>query len=185
VQDVSMFNWRLMVIRYADLSPNAKYLALYLSTYMNEWGDNCFPSIQRIIHETGLSKPTVCKHLSILRESGWLVSQKKGFDGQGWAHNQYYPNIPEKVVKEFNHLYEGGKTDSERRLNEQQKAVKLFDHYLSKNLSNNYPRENYEKLSTIPKTNAWSEWESWGKKNKIPAKRGEDLGAYVARLKDL
>ena len=181
--DISMFNWRLMIIRYADLPPNAKYLALHLSTYMNEWGDNCFPSIQRIVHETGLSKPTVCKYLGVLRDTDWLTAQKKGFDGQGWAHNQYYPNIPEKAVKEFNHLSEGGKTESIRRLNSDKKAVKLFDHYLSKDLLKNSPRGFGKQMTKRPSTGAWSEWDSWGKSNGITPKIGEDMGTYVARLK--
>jgi len=185
LMDISMFNWRLMIIRYSRLQANAKYIAIYLSTYMNEWGDNCFPSIERIVSETGLSKPTVCKYLGELRDADWLESRKKGFDGQGWAHNQYYPNIPKKAVKELNQLQEGGKTESKRRLNSGEKAVKLFDHYLSKDLTNNSPRGNNHKLSKRPSTGSWGEWESWGKKNGIKAKPGEDMGSYVARLKGI
>jgi len=183
LMDISMFNWRLMIIRYADLPPNAKYLAIYLSTYMNEWGDNCFPSIERITHETGLSKPTVCKYLGELRESDWLESRKKGFDGQGWAHNQYFPNIPKKAVKEFNQLQEGGKTESKRRLNSDEKAVKLFDHYLSKDLTKDLSKGKSCNYSKRPSTGSYAEWESWGKTNGIMAKRGEDMHSYIARLK--
>jgi len=174
-----------MIIRYSRLPANAKYLAIYLSTYMNEWGDNCFPSIERITHETGLSKPTVCKYLAVLRDDDWLESKKRGFDGQGWAHNQYYPNIPKKVVKELNQLMEGGKTDSKRRLNSDDKAVKLFDHYLSKDLSKLSIQGEKSGLSKKPSTGAWSEWEAWGKENGIQPKIGEDFGSYVARLKVL
>ena len=172
-----MFNWRLMVIRHSDLPANAKYLAIYLSTYMNEWGDNCFPSIQRIIHETGLSKPTVCKYLAELRDNDWLESRKKGFDGQGWAHNQYFPNIPKKAVKLVNQLQEGGKNGSKRRLNSDEKAVKLVDHYLSKEKNCNFSKK--------PSTKSWDELAAWGKANGILAKRGESMSEYIARLKNL
>jgi len=182
--DISMYNWRLMIIRYSKLPAYAKYIAIYLSTYMNEWGDNCFPSIERIVHETGLSKPTVCKYLAELRDNDWLESKKKGFDGQGWAHNQYYPNIPQKVVKELNQLSEGGKAESKRRLNSDEKAVKLVDHYLSKDLSKVTIQGRKKcKLSKRPSTNAWSAWVAWGKTNSIQPKIGEDLGSYVSRLK--
>ncbi len=91
---------------------------------MNEWGDNCYPSIARICYETGLSKPTVIKYLQSLKDEGWLTAKKKGFDGQAWAHNQYYPNVPEKAVKDVNHLTEGGKAPLPRRLSSLTKAVK-------------------------------------------------------------
>ena len=119
----SIFNWRILIFK-SGLPANAKYIGCYLSTWMNEWGDNCYPSIARISHETGLSKPTVIKYVHVLQAEGWLEAQKKGFDGQAWAHNQYYPNIPEKAVKEVNHQQEGGKPALPRRLNSEQKAVK-------------------------------------------------------------
>jgi DNA-binding transcriptional regulator YhcF (GntR family) len=90
---------------------------------MNEHGDNCYPSIKRICHETGLSNKTVIKYVQVLREQGWLETQKKGFDGQAWAHNQYYPNIPKKVVEELHHVNEGSVTEGERQCISGQKAV--------------------------------------------------------------
>ncbi len=119
----SIYNWRILVFK-SDLPANAKYIGCYLSTYMNEHGDNCYPSIARICHETCLSKPTVIKYIQVLRDGEWLETKKKGFDGQAWAHNQYYPNIPKKVVKEINQLTEGGKAPLQRRLTSGQKAVK-------------------------------------------------------------
>jgi len=119
----SIYNWRILIFK-SDLPANAKYIGCYLSTYMNEHGDNCYPSIARICHETCLSKPTVIKYIQVLRDGEWLETKKKGFDGQAWAHNQYYPNIPHKVVKEINQLSEGGKAPLPRRLTSGQKAVK-------------------------------------------------------------
>lgn len=128
---LSVYNWRILIFK-SNLPPNAKYIGCHLSTYMNEQGDNCFPSIARICSETGLSKPTTIKYIRVLNHEGWLLTKKKGFNGQAWAHNQYYPNIPknvmedinEKAVKEIYHLSEGGKTESRRRLNSEHKAVK-------------------------------------------------------------
>ena len=117
-----MFNWRILIYK-SDLPANAKYIGCYLSTWMNEHGNNCYPSIKRICHETCLSKKTVIKYLQILREYGWLETKKKGFDGQAWAHNQYFPNIPEKVVEELHHVNKGGVTEGQRRCNSGHKAV--------------------------------------------------------------
>lgn len=133
---VYMLNWRLVVIR-SNLPSNAKYLAIYLSTWMNEWGDNCYPSIKRISHETGLSEPTVVKYIQVLRTNGWLEAKKKGFDGQAWAHNQYYPNIPPEVLKEINHLDEGTKTEKGRHLNSHEKALKEVNTIFTDNSTEN------------------------------------------------
>lgn len=123
MKSFSVYNWRILIFK-SELPPNSKYVGCYLSTYMNEHGDNCYPSIKRICHETGLSKPTVIKYIQVMRDNGWLETAKKGFDGQAWAHNQYYPSVPEKVVKEIYHVDEGGKPPLPRRSISEHKAVK-------------------------------------------------------------
>jgi len=166
---VYMLNWRLVIIK-SELPSNAKFIALYLSTWMNEWGDNCYPSIARISHETGLSKPTVIKYIQVLRDQGWLESRKKGFDGQAWAHNQYYPNVPEKEVKEFNHLSEGGKTESKRRLNSQQKAVKEVNTRTTDNSTDNSTEVKAVVSRCYPpelNQDAWTEYIEYRKDSKM------------------
>lgn len=152
MKSLSVFNWRILIFK-SNLPPNAKYIGCYLSTYMNEQGDNCFPSIARICLETRLSKPTVIKYIQVLKQEGWLLTRKKGFKGQSWAHNQYYPNIPknvmdeihclqkEKAVKESNHLSERGKTESRRRLNSDHKAVKDVNTSSTNNSTDNSTEE--------------------------------------------
>jgi len=120
----SVFNWRILIFK-SDLPANAKYIGSYLMTYMDEHGNNCYPSIKRISAETSLTQPTVCKYIQVLRSEGWLETKKKGFDGQAWSHNQYYPNIPDNVLKELYRLNgKGTKTDTKRHLNSHHKALK-------------------------------------------------------------
>lgn len=152
MKSLSVFNWRILIFK-SNLPPNAKYIGCFLSTYMNEQGDNCFPSISRICLETGLSKPTVIKYIQVLKQKGWLLTKKKGFKGQSWAHNQYYPNIPknvmeeihclkkEKAVKDINRLSEGGETESIRRLNSEHKAVKEVNTSSTDNSTDNSTEE--------------------------------------------
>ena len=122
--------WRTMIFKHCDLPSSGKLVGAYLSTWMDEHGNNCYPSIKRISHETSLSEPTVCKYIAELRDTGWLNSQKKGYDGQDWARNQYYPLIPTQHIEDFTrHLtrfsasLEGTKTDRERHLNRPRKAL--------------------------------------------------------------
>jgi len=118
-----MYNWRMVALKYGNLPPNANFILLYLSTYMNQRGDSCYPSVITIAGETGLTKPTVIKYLNVLREKGWIISKSIG-KGHGWSHNQYYPMLPDNAVKEINRLNERGKTDSITRLNSSSNAVK-------------------------------------------------------------
>jgi len=113
----------MIALKHGNLPSNAVLILLYLSTYMNQRGDSCYPAVATICGETGLTKPTVIKYLNVLRDGGWVVSKSIG-SGQGWSHNQYYPIIPENVVKEINRLAEGGKTHSITRLNSSSNAVK-------------------------------------------------------------
>jgi len=123
--------WRNMIFKYSGLQSNAKLVGCYLSTWMDEHGNNCYPSVKRIAEETSLSEVTVCKYIAELRDNGWLTSIKYGYDGQQWARNQYYPQIPELHIVEFTrHLsrfsgsQKGTKAPLVRHLNSGGKALK-------------------------------------------------------------
>jgi len=120
-----------MIFKYSNLQANAKLVGCYLSTWMDEHGNNCYPSIKRISHETSLSEVTVCKYIAELRNTGWLTANKHGYDGQQWARNQYHPQIPEPHILEFTrHLSrfsasgKGTKAPMGRHLNSEGKALK-------------------------------------------------------------
>ena len=86
---MTCFSWVKLVLK-TDLPPNAKYLGLYLSTYMNLNQDMAFPSLKRIEGETGLAHATVLKWMDYLVESGWLAKQS----GSRTESNRYWINIP-------------------------------------------------------------------------------------------
>lgn len=87
--DMTCFNWVKLVLK-TDLNHHAKYLGLYLSTYMNLNQDMAFPSLKRIQGETGLGHATVLKYLDLLITEGWLVKQS----GTHIESNRYWINIP-------------------------------------------------------------------------------------------
>jgi len=62
---------------------------------MNEKGKGCFPSMATQAKNTGLSKPTIIKHLYIAEDEGFVQIKTHGYSGQKWARNEYtatYPN---------------------------------------------------------------------------------------------
>ena len=87
--DMTCFSWVKLVLK-TDINYHAKYLGLYLSTYMNLNQDMAFPSLKRIEGETGLGHATVLKYLDLLVSEGWLVKQS----GNRTESNRYWINIP-------------------------------------------------------------------------------------------
>jgi len=163
--DLSCFNW-VQLVKKSDLPANAKYLALYLGTFMNFEQDIAWPSQMRISNETGLSKPTVIKWLAYLDQSGWIIKRNrmKAVETAGGVQmrNEYLINVPEKVVKKLNDLHQGGKSDDERGLNESPKGVKQFN-------TNNNINNNINNICSIPFSDFWKVWPK--KVDKVDAER--------------
>lgn len=120
-----LFGWRSAVAsNHGPASPVTRHVLLTLSLYMSEKGDSCFPSVETLVKDTGLSKPTIIKHLAIAKKEGWLSISKHGFAGQKWARNDYEAKIPEAVKKLYHLAVESGKAENGRRLTSQRKVVK-------------------------------------------------------------
>lgn len=87
--DVTCFNW-IKLVQKSKLPSQAKYLAHYLSTYMNQNQDVAWPSQSRIKGETGLSHSTVLKYLNVLENSNWLIRER----GNSTTNTRYLINVP-------------------------------------------------------------------------------------------
>lgn len=97
------FNWIKFVLD-SEIPPLAKYICLYLATYMNAHQDVAWPSLSTISGQTGLSRPTIVKYLEYLNVKKWLIKTV----GNTKVHksNTYAISFPENVetlVKEINY----------------------------------------------------------------------------------
>ena len=106
------YTWRQSVIR-SSLPPTTRHLLLTLGCHMNDMGESCYPSIELLCEETGLSNRSVITHLKIAVSSGFISCEKHGFSGQRWARNEYKATFPPlnlgdentlKAVKEVHDL---------------------------------------------------------------------------------
>jgi len=144
VLDLSCFDW-VQLIKKSDLPANAKYLGLYLGTFMNHDNDVAWPSMKRISYETGLSIPTARKWLDYLDEKGWLIKKRavrQIFNPIGGTQkqNEYLANIPEDILRRVNDLLprlQGGKTVDVRGVNESSKGGKQLSPNNNRITSNN------------------------------------------------
>lgn len=141
-----IFSWRHAIVE-SDLPSTTRHVLLTLSLHMNDVGESCFPSIERIAKETGLSRMSVITHLHKARDAGWIKIGNHGFRGQRWRANEYFCNFPaeemnEKVVKEIdqadgkvvNLTKEGGQSDDA-------KVVKEVDTISTSNSTDNSTKE--------------------------------------------
>lgn len=88
-----LFTWRSAICK-SYLSSTTRHTLITLSLHMNELGESCFPSTAKLAEETGLSERSVCTHLEMAEDFGWLCREYKK-TGKDWKKTYYYPRIPE------------------------------------------------------------------------------------------
>lgn len=143
------FSW-VRAVSSADGPPKTttRHVLLALSLYMSTKGDSCFPSIDTLAADTGLSRKSVITHLQEAERLGWIARTKEPMPGKGkgWNRMTYVATAPQrfkvaKVVKEVHHEAEGGEPASEGGEPDGEKAVKEVHPMYSDDASNDAARE--------------------------------------------
>ena len=94
MEERKVWSWR-HAVQQSEIQSTTKLVLLNLSIYMNELGQDCFPSTKRQAKDTSLSEKAVCEHLDKAESFGFIKRSKHGFSGQGWSRNQYTAMYPE------------------------------------------------------------------------------------------
>lgn len=191
--DLSCFNW-VQLIKKTEMPANAKFVALYLATFMNAEHDIAWPSMKRISHETGLSTPTARKWLDYLDAQQWLTKRSKVREvmttGGPQLQNEYLINVPEDILRRVNDLLphlQGRKTVNQRGVNESPKGGKQFSPNNNRIITNNNLSEKGQKKSAKPKTlPPWSDDQAFvdlGLTLGLKPRAGEDWTPFKNRVK--
>ena len=178
--DFTCFNWIQIIKKHSDLSANARFLALYLNTYMNLEHDMAWPSLRTIANETRLCRNTVMKYLAELESEGYLIRGKSLFGGKGGGqtHNTYTINLPEKVVHDMNHLTQkGGACDDKRWFISEPKVVHVVP-------PNNNRITNNINDQKIPFWNDVKGWLKLGHSFQMVPRAGESWDSFRNRVKN-
>lgn len=88
------WSWRQQLLK-SGLPSTTRHVLLTLSCHVNDAGEPCYPTVEKLALETGLSKRVVMLHLENGKEQGWIKIERHGFSGQKWATNQYELSWPE------------------------------------------------------------------------------------------
>lgn len=89
-----LFTWRTGITE-SDLPPTTRHVLLTISLYMTEKGESGFPGMERLAHDTGLTRRAVGKHVQLAAKEGFIEIIKCTGEGQGWRRNYYVPCLPE------------------------------------------------------------------------------------------
>lgn len=87
----NVVNW-LEIIWLTDLPAEAKLIAAYFRSFMNDKQDVAWPGLKRIARETSMSEPRVKKYRQLLINDGWILVKKGGSGPKDT--NRYWANIP-------------------------------------------------------------------------------------------
>jgi hypothetical protein len=94
-----LFRWRkAFQSEDGPSSPVTRHCLLTLSTFMDEHGNNAFPSIATLAARTRLSERTVRTHLSLAATQGWIDRNLWREKGKDWANYRYSAVIPNKLI---------------------------------------------------------------------------------------
>lgn len=88
-----VWTWR-DAIRRTKAEPATKLLCYTLATYMSDTGRGCWPSVETLCDDTGMSARSITTHLAKAVEVGLLAtSRRKAPDGrlQGYKYHPMFP----------------------------------------------------------------------------------------------
>jgi hypothetical protein len=90
--------WQKAIVASA-LSATQRHVALTLALHMDAEGGSCWPSVQTLAAETGLSDRAVQKALAALGAAGFVAIDRLGGrrPGGGYVSNRYLATLPEGV----------------------------------------------------------------------------------------
>ncbi len=111
--------WLDLVEDTSSLPAPTRHLLLSLGRRMESDGTNCYPSTRTIAARTGMSERTVCTHLTLAEDEGWLKRSARGRGaGRAWRGHEYRPSVPPKVLKEVQHVGAKGTEGGSARIHE-------------------------------------------------------------------
>lgn len=90
-----VWTWR-DAIAQADIKPLTKLVLYTLANHMNDRGQVCWPSVETLMEQTGLSNRSVATHLALAVAAGFLEIERKHNDKGHRYRTWYTPCFPEQ-----------------------------------------------------------------------------------------
>lgn len=99
----------------SDLSPNGKLVAFAVRIFASSSGEDSKPSIDALVHLTGLSRQTVVNQLKNLEKQLLIIAERS----KGRGGNVYTLRIPERTIEELANVIDFENSLAARRLSDE------------------------------------------------------------------
>lgn len=192
-----LFDWRSAVAsKFGPEKPTTRFVLLTLALHMSPKGDSCWPSIDLLAEESGLSRRAVIEHLQLAEQNGWIAKRDRSTrSGQGWRRVEYFctiqPGIETRVRNDDSERgapgspAKGGDFDAEGGDRDSKKVVHQGHPSTSKNTTrgNQIPASAFALPDWI-REEVWKAYEEMRKKIRKPmTERARDL--IIKKLHDM
>lgn len=92
-----LFTWRSAICE-SDLQPMSRLVAFVLACHMSERGDSCFPKVETLAAEAGITPRSVSEHIARLVAAGYLGrSEHRRGPGRG-TRVEYVATCPDATT---------------------------------------------------------------------------------------
>ncbi|KZK80077.1 MarR family protein [Pseudovibrio sp. Ad46] len=85
----------LYEVSQSDLAANTRLMLFALSLFADRSGEGITASIGTLAERTGLSKPSVIKHLKSAEGAGWICVKRDEANGARIKRNEYSLKLPD------------------------------------------------------------------------------------------
>ncbi len=82
-------------VSQSDLAANTRLVLFALSLFANRVGEGVRASVGTLADRTGLSKPSVVKHLKLAEDADWISVKRFDANGTRLKRNEYSLKSPE------------------------------------------------------------------------------------------
>ena len=103
---MSNFNF-IKAVRQISMPPTTKLVAITLATYADYETGECYPSVQTLMGDTGLSNRAVIAHIKNIEKLGILIANRSN------GRRTYYRFDAEKLTKAVTEGHSSGNQSSD------------------------------------------------------------------------
>ncbi|KZL17511.1 helix-turn-helix domain-containing protein [Pseudovibrio sp. WM33] len=82
-------------VSQSDLAGNTRLVLFALSLFTDRIGAAVWPSVGTLADRTGLSRPSVMKHLKLAEDADWINIKRHDANGARLKRNEYSLKSPE------------------------------------------------------------------------------------------
>ncbi|MGH0001320.1 helix-turn-helix domain-containing protein [Pseudovibrio ascidiaceicola] len=82
-------------VSQSDLEASTRLVLFALSLFANRIGEGVWTSVGTLADRTGLSKPSVIKHLKLAEQADWIAVKRHDANGAKLTRNEYLLKFPE------------------------------------------------------------------------------------------